>query len=142
LESYAYSDFHSDHGNEDHGARRQTSSAAVPVSTVAPENLPKPDATKHNKRSASNNEASTPDVPLVQVAGQPTGWAAMATDIRKYDEDKIKDCRDDIDTLMTFVSGGMSYASNPLVMLEPAGRIVLRCHHSVSGRILPDAHTK
>ncbi|KAI0693355.1 hypothetical protein BC835DRAFT_1229318, partial [Cytidiella melzeri] len=32
----------------------------------------------------------------------PTGWAAMAEDIRRYDEDKIKDCRDDIDTLMTF----------------------------------------
>ncbi|KAI0759511.1 hypothetical protein BC629DRAFT_1246942, partial [Irpex lacteus] len=32
----------------------------------------------------------------------PTGWAAMAEDIRKYDEDKVKECRDDIDTLMTF----------------------------------------
>ncbi len=45
-----------------------------------------------------------PEIQTVQVVGQPTGWAAMAEDIRKYDEDKVKECRDDIDTLMTFVS--------------------------------------
>lgn len=36
--------------------------------------------------------------------GQPTGWAAIAENIRKYDEDKVKDSKEDIDTLMTFVS--------------------------------------
>ena len=36
--------------------------------------------------------------------GQPTGWAAIAENIRKYDEDKVRDSKEDIDTLMTFVS--------------------------------------
>ena len=40
----------------------------------------------------------------VHVIGQSTGWAAMSKDIRNYDENRIKECRDSIDTLMTFVS--------------------------------------
>ncbi|KAJ3551249.1 hypothetical protein NM688_g4812 [Phlebia brevispora] len=36
------------------------------------------------------------------VAGNPTGWAAMAKTIRDVDEDKIKDCKEDIDTLLVF----------------------------------------
>lgn len=37
------------------------------------------------------------------VAG-PTGWAAMAKTLREVDEDKVKDCKEDIDTLLVFVS--------------------------------------
>ena len=61
----------------------------------------RPDGTE---KSFSPSDDSTGGIQTVQVVGQPTGWAAMAEDIRKYDEDKIKECRDDIDTLMTFVS--------------------------------------
>ena len=92
------------HQADDHQTGRRVSFAATPVSTVTYEGLPRSVPTKDEKPPPKNNEALTPDVPTVQVAGQPTGWAAMAEDIRKYDEDKIKDCRDDIDTLMTFVS--------------------------------------
>ena len=38
------------------------------------------------------------------LSGQPTGWSAMAKIIREYDEEKVKDCQDDIDTLLVFVS--------------------------------------
>ena len=37
------------------------------------------------------------------VAGTPTGWAAMAKTIRELDEDKVKDYKEDIDTLLVFV---------------------------------------
>ncbi len=37
------------------------------------------------------------------LSGQPTGWTAMAQAMRDYDEDKVKDTKEDIDTLLTFV---------------------------------------
>ncbi|KAI0769255.1 hypothetical protein BC629DRAFT_1292241, partial [Irpex lacteus] len=36
------------------------------------------------------------------LSGQPTGWTAMAQAMRDYDEDKVKDTKEDIDTLLTF----------------------------------------
>jgi hypothetical protein len=38
------------------------------------------------------------------LAGQPAGWAAMAETVRAYDEEKVKDTKEDIDTLLVFVS--------------------------------------
>lgn len=38
------------------------------------------------------------------LAGQPTGWAAMAKVVRDFDEEKVKDCKEDMDTLLVFVS--------------------------------------
>ena len=35
------------------------------------------------------------------VAG---GWLSMAKIVRDYDEEKVKDCKEDIDTLLVFVS--------------------------------------
>lgn len=32
-----------------------------------------------------------------------TGWGAMAKTVRDIDEDKIRDCKEDIDTLLVFV---------------------------------------
>lgn len=51
----------------------------------------------------SSGKTKEPETRYV-LAGQPTGWAAMAEDIRSYDEEIIRDCKEDIDTLMTFVS--------------------------------------
>ncbi|THG99340.1 hypothetical protein EW026_g2989 [Hermanssonia centrifuga] len=34
--------------------------------------------------------------------GAPTGWAAMARTMRDVDEEKIRDCKEDIDTLLVF----------------------------------------
>ncbi|KAI0798464.1 hypothetical protein BC629DRAFT_1285767, partial [Irpex lacteus] len=36
------------------------------------------------------------------LLGQPTGWAAMAHAVRNFDEEKVKDCKEDIDTLLVF----------------------------------------
>ena len=37
------------------------------------------------------------------LLGQPTGWAAMANAVREYDEERVKNCKEDIDTLLVFV---------------------------------------
>ena len=50
------------------------------------------------------------------MAGTPVGWAAMAKTLRDVDGDKIRDCKEDIDTLLVFVS---------LLTLEPHLRAVL-----------------
>ena len=42
-------------------------------------------------------------VRYVEVS-QPTGWQTMAKTVREVDEDKVKDCKEDIDTLLVFVS--------------------------------------
>ena len=34
----------------------------------------------------------------------PSGWQTMARTVREADEDKVKDCKEDIDTLLVFVS--------------------------------------
>ncbi|CAL1716593.1 unnamed protein product [Somion occarium] len=41
-------------------------------------------------------------VQRVQVEPERTGWARIADMVRKYDEDKIKDVKEDIDTLLVF----------------------------------------
>ena len=35
--------------------------------------------------------------------GPSAGWAAMAKTMRDFDEEKIRDCKEDIDTLLVFV---------------------------------------
>lgn len=32
------------------------------------------------------------------------GWPAMSKTLRDYDEEKVKDCKEDVDTLLVFVS--------------------------------------
>ena len=36
--------------------------------------------------------------------GKPTGWSAMSKVVRDFDEEKVKECKEDIDTLLVFVS--------------------------------------
>lgn len=38
------------------------------------------------------------------LSGQPTGWAAMAQVMRDFDQERLEDCKDDMDTLLVFVS--------------------------------------
>ena len=44
-----------------------------------------------------------PDVKYV-LSGQPTGWWAAAKDVREFDVEKVQSCKEDIDTLLVFVS--------------------------------------
>ena len=37
------------------------------------------------------------------LAGQPTGWAAMAREVRDCDEEKVRSSKEDVDTLLVFV---------------------------------------
>ncbi len=58
--------------------------------------------------SASNDapaeeRKSEPEMRYV-LSGQPTGWAAMAKEVRDFDEEKVRECKEDIDTLFVFVS--------------------------------------
>jgi hypothetical protein len=75
---------------------RDVNSAAT---LVSPESAPDP----------------SPDVRYV-LAGQPTGWAAMAETVRAYDEEKVKDTKEDIDTLLVFVSN-ITYESLVVVVI-------------------------
>ena len=44
------------------------------------------------------------------AVGRPTGWAALAESVRAYDEEKVKDTKEDIDTLLVFVRDGFIFA--------------------------------
>jgi hypothetical protein len=52
------------------------------------------------------NERETLDEILTSLRsppGQQSGWAAIAQKTREYDEDKIKDVKEDMDSLFIFV---------------------------------------
>jgi hypothetical protein len=55
-----------------------------------------------NDHDESGQMAETSQVKYV-LSGQPTGFAAMADKMREYDEEKVKDVKEDIDTLLVFV---------------------------------------
>ena len=39
----------------------------------------------------------------VRLIGQPTGWAAMANNVKEFDAEKVANVKDDIDSLLVFV---------------------------------------
>ena len=59
--------------------------------------------TKEDRARVPKGEDAESNVRYV-LSGQPTGWAAMAAHMREYDEEKVKNTKEDIDTLLTFVS--------------------------------------
>ena len=52
---------------------------------------------------ANAPEPKEPEVKYV-LSGQPTGWWAAAKDVREFDVEKVTSCKEDIDTLLVFVS--------------------------------------
>ncbi|KAI0729093.1 hypothetical protein BC629DRAFT_1302806, partial [Irpex lacteus] len=59
--------------------------------------------TSESPLSAGNIEASKPEPEVRYVlSGQPTGWAAMGKEVREFDEEKIRNSKEDIDTLLVF----------------------------------------
>lgn len=62
----------------------------------------KTDYPRTTDQGQSHKSASSP-VKYV-LSGQPTGWSAMAQVVRGFDVEKIDDFKDDIDTLLVFVS--------------------------------------
>lgn len=53
------------------------------------------DTCKHLHRLEKNTQ--------LVLAGLPTGWTAMANAVRNFDEEKVKECKEDVDTLLVFV---------------------------------------
>ncbi|KAI0776493.1 hypothetical protein BC629DRAFT_1290510, partial [Irpex lacteus] len=53
------------------------------------------------------------------LAGQPTGWAAMAKEVRDMDEEKVQSCKDDVDTLLVFAGLFSAILSAFLVAAYP-----------------------
>ena len=61
--------------------------------------------------SISPTDLAGPDLPSIKepetkyvLSGQPTGWAAMTKEVREFDEEKVKSYKEDVDTLLVFVS--------------------------------------
>ncbi len=53
----------------------------------------------------------------LMLSGQPTGWAAMVHAVRNFDEEKVKDCKEDVDTLLVFVSHSPHLSSRQFQLL-------------------------
>ncbi|KAI0689231.1 hypothetical protein BC835DRAFT_1283343, partial [Cytidiella melzeri] len=69
-------------------------------------------------RQAPLTDDRTGDVKYV-LSGQPTGWSAMAQVVRDFDQEKIEDYKDDIDTLLVFAGLFSAVLSAFLVALYP-----------------------
>ena len=61
-----------------------------------------PELSRHDKHEESSD--SDANVRYV-LSGKPTGWSAMAGEVRNFDEERVKDTKEDIDTLLVFVRG-------------------------------------
>ena len=57
----------------------------------------------NEQEPAQANVPKEPEVKYV-LSGQPTGWWAAAKDVREFDVEKVTSCKEDIDTLLVFVS--------------------------------------
>ncbi|KAI0758425.1 hypothetical protein BC629DRAFT_1116949 [Irpex lacteus] len=68
---------------------------------------------------ASGTHERSPNVQYV-LSGQPTGWSAMAREVRDFDEDKVRDCKEDMDTLLVFAGLFSAVLSAFLVAAYPA----------------------
>ncbi|KAI0776397.1 hypothetical protein BC629DRAFT_1290587, partial [Irpex lacteus] len=53
------------------------------------------------------------------VPGQQAGWSAMAKVVRDFDEEKVRDCKEDIDTLLVFAGLFSAVLSAFLVATYP-----------------------
>jgi hypothetical protein len=93
----------SSHPPVDQEPQQQEASTDKEQSTSAPQQEDRDVNSTATLISPESTPHSSPDVRYI-LAGQPTGWAAMAQTVRAYDEDKVKDSKEDIDTLLVFVS--------------------------------------
>lgn len=55
--------------------------------------------------TCNDNHDTSEKITQLVLAGQATGWTAMAHAVRNFDEEKVKDCKEDVDTLLVFVCG-------------------------------------
>jgi hypothetical protein len=53
--------------------------------------------------SSTNQGEPYQSVRYVTQPSRPGGWSEMVKIVREFDEEKVKDCKEDIDTLLVFV---------------------------------------
>ena len=85
------------------GQVRPTSGSAEGANVVEP--------TPSVPQGQAGQDSSTVKEPETKyvLSGQPTGWAAMSKEVREFDEEKIQNSKDDVDTLLVFVSIPLRY---------------------------------
>ena len=65
-------------------------------------------------------------------------WYQTAREVRESDEYKVRDYKEDIDTLLVIVSLGFLLTRPPLMVLNPEECFILRCHYSTRTRIIQE----
>ncbi|GJE90531.1 hypothetical protein PsYK624_066710 [Phanerochaete sordida] len=81
------------------------------------------------EKSSADVQAASSSVRYVEVAPQ-TGWQTMAKAVRDIDEDKVRDCKEDIDTLLVFaglysaVLSAFNIESYTALQPDPTDRII------------------
>lgn len=60
------------------------------------------------KTAEAKDQDNRERIRYVEVSS-PSGWQTMTKTVREVDEDKIGDCKDDIDTLLVFVRTVQSF---------------------------------
>lgn len=79
---------------------------SLPDEEPAPPIVHQPRPT-HPLPSELPQDVAEDDIPVQKtqyvLSGQPTGWSAMDTKVRDFDEEKARDVYDDIDSLLVFV---------------------------------------
>ena len=88
--------------------KSQPPAAADDKQSLLPQQQARDVKGEDNQVSPEGSSHPTSDVRYV-LSGQPTGWAAMAETVRAYDEEKVKDTKEDIDTLLVFVSVDLTH---------------------------------
>ena len=68
-----------------------------------------------------------------------TGWARMYDLVREYDKGRVSDNKEDIDTLLVFVSPSISTLGVP--NSTTIGWFVLGCRHSIHYRVVQKPST-
>ena len=88
------------------------------------------------EREVPSHDLKQPEAKTQYVlSGQPSGWAAMAKILNDYDDERVNDCKEDIDTLLVFVSSLVFWQLAPLTLCA-TGRPFLRGFDGLARRFL------
>lgn len=93
--------------------------------------------------ASQNSQAGNSESEKAYVlAGQPVGWAGMAKDVREFDQEEVKQGKEDVDTLLVFVSTcavTLFVRSVSNLHYTHIGWSLLRCSCLFPGRSLPQS---
>ena len=91
----------------------------------------------HNQCKQDEYPNSINTIQRVQIEPERTGWARLADIVRLKHTEKVADMKEDIDTLLVFVSLSLLRALTlPNVSL---GRFILSCDHGIYYRIIQES---